>query len=245
MSIIDEIRQLQTKKDSYDRTLEEDESRLQTLREKIEGLSHEVKRLEEEMAALKQSQAEEKTIVLSASENTSSFSGRMLKAACYTSAIAALITLISKSSPLDFSHFSMAKYFHSPFLNENKKAQFAPSLTSSANDADLQKGSAASNTPTLAKTKRCREEREQVVANTPKFNGYQTTYRINGQPVVITGMTIRPSNLWFDALKIKTTLPGSGDLFSLQHKHSDIRRHIQKMALEKPDEVVSFSAKEK
>lgn len=95
---------------------------------------------------------------------------------------------------------------------------------------------------------------EGVVKNTREFNNYRVS--VGGDTsAVLTGMTVRPANLFYDALFNKTsfdvTKPGSGKLFAfiergnvsspheIGHKIGDL---LRQKAKESPDEVMSFTA---
>lgn len=88
---------------------------------------------------------------------------------------------------------------------------------------------------------------ESALKNTSKFSGYRITLP-EGHPcegIVLTGVNIRPSNLFFSELfkgtDITTTMPGSGQLFAFNAPHDKIRECIK----QKSDngDMVEFSAK--
>lgn len=88
---------------------------------------------------------------------------------------------------------------------------------------------------------------KKALENTPKFAGYQVTVP-HGHPcegIALTGVSIRPSNLFFSALfkdtDITTTMPGSGKLFAFNAPYEKIRNYIKQKA-EDSTAVVEFSA---
>jgi len=89
---------------------------------------------------------------------------------------------------------------------------------------------------------------QKALAATPKFARYQISLPAGHscEGVVVTGLNIRPSNLFFSALfkdtNITTTMPGSGYLFAFNASHEDIRNYINQ---KEKNEVVEFSAKGK
>lgn len=84
---------------------------------------------------------------------------------------------------------------------------------------------------------------------TPEFSGYKIglpkAHPCKG--VTLTGVSVRPSNLFFNALfegtSITTTMPGSKKLFAFTASHKEIRRFCRTKAEENPDGVVTISAK--
>ncbi len=95
---------------------------------------------------------------------------------------------------------------------------------------------------------------EEIVDRTPKFNDYKIDLpkdkpiSENLKDLVLTGLSIRPSNLFFQSMlgtltggKPVTTMPGeSPKLFAFEIDHAAIADHIQKKS--KTNEVVKFSA---
>jgi hypothetical protein len=88
-----------------------------------------------------------------------------------------------------------------------------------------------------------------LIQQAPRFSGYETSYSLKGKKVALTGVSIRPANLFFEALfqsgSIQTTLPGSGQLFAFNEPPEAVREFLRKQALSRPNEPVSFSAKSK
>ena len=202
-------------KESYEKSIQEHQSRIQTLGGRIEILTAKVRELETQVTPQMSSSSFNEALP-PRKEVPWSSDPKMLQTACYISGAMGTASLIVKRSPkLALPLFGLsagANYLHSATLD---KSRFSP------------------------------QEREQAVAGAPQFKSYQTTYQIKDESVVLTGLTKRPSNLWLEALGLKTTLPGSDQLFALQHNQPDLYCHFKKMALEKPNEVVSFSAKGK
>lgn len=88
-----------------------------------------------------------------------------------------------------------------------------------------------------------------LIKNAPVFAGYRIDLP-SGHPcegAVISGAALRPANLFFNALfkgtTISTTLPGSGQLFAFNTRHSVIRDFYHKKAILTPDAEVAFCAK--
>lgn len=89
---------------------------------------------------------------------------------------------------------------------------------------------------------------QKVIDETSQFNGYKISLP-QGHPcegLVLTGTTVRPSNLFFKELfkdsGIETTLPGSGKLFAFNKPHKEIREYIQEKAKENPNGYVTVTA---
>ncbi len=116
---------------------------------------------------------------------------------------------------------------------------------SSAVKPFIQDSDSSAYSEEVVRSKASQEIRAETVKKFPQFNGYKTRCSINGDPVVITGITKRPSNLWFEALNIPTTLPASRQLFALQCDPALLRCHLEKMAKTVPDQLISFSAQGK
>lgn len=78
-----------------------------------------------------------------------------------------------------------------------------------------------------------------VIRDTDQFASYMLT-PANEQvsPVKLTGVSIRPSNLFFRALGFKTTMPGEG-LFAFKSSSNEIRKEINE---KNSQQVVEFSA---
>lgn len=85
-----------------------------------------------------------------------------------------------------------------------------------------------------------------LIEQSARFTSYETSFSLDRKKVVLTGVGIRPANLFFQSLfrnsPIKTTLPGSGKLFAFNTEHQTIREYCRKMSMQHPDERVSFSA---
>ncbi|NDE82832.1 MAG: hypothetical protein EB051_04390, partial [Chlamydiia bacterium] len=77
---------------------------------------------------------------------------------------------------------------------------------------------------------------EAIVTNCPKFN----SYRIGSQDsqISLSALSIRPSNLLFEALGAETTMPGSGQLFAFLDPAA-VKTSIEQAS---PDTVVEVSA---
>jgi hypothetical protein len=90
---------------------------------------------------------------------------------------------------------------------------------------------------------------KEALEHTPKFAGYQITLPKGHfcEGIVLTGINIRPSNLFFFELfkntNITTTMPGSGKLFAFNAPYEKIRNYIKQKA-EDSTAVVEFSAKD-
>lgn len=88
---------------------------------------------------------------------------------------------------------------------------------------------------------------QKALESTPKFAGYGITLPKGHscEGIVLTGVNIRPSNLFLSALfkgtDITTTMPGSGKLFAFNAPFEKIRDHIKQNA--EADAVIEFSAK--
>lgn len=105
------------------------------------------------------------------------------------------------------------------------------------------------------------ERVELVIQTTRPFNNYIIPY--SGIPnLVLTGVSVRPANLFFEALFAGTsfdvTKPGSGELFALIDKTEENKKQLiafktqqkignycRQKAYTNPEEIVSFSAKGK
>ncbi|MBA3236831.1 MAG: hypothetical protein H0T62_00585 [Parachlamydiaceae bacterium] len=92
------------------------------------------------------------------------------------------------------------------------------------------------------------EELAEVIERTPKFNGYKLSISKDFhackelENLVMTGMSIRPSNLFFRAIGIgETTMPGKGELFAFRDDHDEIADLIYERS--QTLEVIGFSAK--
>lgn len=85
-----------------------------------------------------------------------------------------------------------------------------------------------------------------LIQQSARFSGYETSYSLDRNKVVLTGVGIRPANLFFQSLfrdsPIKTTQPGSGKLFAFNTEHQTIREYCRKMFMQHPDKCISFSA---
>lgn len=79
----------------------------------------------------------------------------------------------------------------------------------------------------------------EVIDHTDAFASYMLT-PVNPaiDPVKLTGVSIRPSNLFFQALGLETTMPGEA-LFAFKDSPEEIRKKINS---KDPNEVVEFSA---
>ena len=90
---------------------------------------------------------------------------------------------------------------------------------------------------------------KEALEQTPKFAGYRITLPKGHfcEGIVLTGVNIRPSNLFFSELfkdtDIRTTMPGSGKLFAFNAPHEKIRNYIKQKA-EDNAAIVEFSANE-
>jgi len=93
-------------------------------------------------------------------------------------------------------------------------------------------------------------EMSAIVDRTPKFNSYKISLpaKLQGlKDLVLTGLSLRPSNLFFQSMLGSltnnanvTTMPGHKKLFAFGIDHDTIARHIKDKA--EMDEVVKFSA---
>ncbi|MBA3722880.1 MAG: hypothetical protein H0W88_10840 [Parachlamydiaceae bacterium] len=106
------------------------------------------------------------------------------------------------------------------------------------------------NSPLVSQTKSTSvSSLQEVLEKTPKFNGYKITLpeKHPCKGVVLTGINIRPANLFFSALfhgtDISTTMPGSGSLFKFNVPQNKIREFLQLITERMPESVVHFSAK--
>lgn len=80
----------------------------------------------------------------------------------------------------------------------------------------------------------------QVIEKTEKFASYMLTPENEKiEPIKLTGVSLRPANLFFQALGLKTTLPGEG-LFAFADSHENIKKEL---LAKDPSQVVEFSAK--
>jgi hypothetical protein len=86
-----------------------------------------------------------------------------------------------------------------------------------------------------------------IIQVSPRFNGYIVSLPPNHvcNGMVMTALSTRPNNLAYEAIfrgsGIRTTLPGSGELFAFKGpSHHEIRTFL---ASKDPREVVSFSAR--
>lgn len=91
-------------------------------------------------------------------------------------------------------------------------------------------------------------EFQKTYAAIPKFAGYAiSTSSEDLQGGVLTGMSLRPSNLFFQSLfkdtTIKSTMPGSGKLFAFNESHDKISAFLKEKGEKDPDGCVTFSAK--
>ncbi|MBA3816256.1 MAG: hypothetical protein H0X29_07000, partial [Parachlamydiaceae bacterium] len=90
---------------------------------------------------------------------------------------------------------------------------------------------------------------KEALEHTPKFAGYQITLPKGHfcEGIVLTGINIRPSNLFFFELfkntNITTTMPGSGKLFAFNAPYENIRDYINQKAEDIAD-ILEFSAKD-
>jgi hypothetical protein len=84
---------------------------------------------------------------------------------------------------------------------------------------------------------------QAVLDNAPRFAKYRIGRGTPYPNTNLTAVTVRPVNLFFDALlgPGSTTLPG-GPLFAFRHRHTDIRNHILRTD---PNQVVEFTARGK
>lgn len=64
---------------------------------------------------------------------------------------------------------------------------------------------------------------------------------LSGAPLILTAVSLRPSNFFFEALGVKTTLPGSGSLFA----YVDPMATAERIASLKDDDEIAFTAKGK
>lgn len=78
-----------------------------------------------------------------------------------------------------------------------------------------------------------------VIESTPQFHGYSFGKDLS---VKLTDLYIRPANLFFEALGLKTTMPGSGELFKFMKPLDQVRDFIETAPNEK---VISITAKGK
>ena len=77
---------------------------------------------------------------------------------------------------------------------------------------------------------------ETIVTDCPKFNSYRI--RAKDSQISLSALSIRPSNLLFESLGAKTTMPGSGDLFAFLDPAA-VKQKINEAAR---DTVVEVSA---
>ena len=80
---------------------------------------------------------------------------------------------------------------------------------------------------------------QDVIASAPQFHGYSFGKDLS---VKLTDLYIRPANLFFEALGLKTTMPGSGKLFKFMKPLDQVRDFIETAPNEK---VISITAKGK
>jgi hypothetical protein len=82
---------------------------------------------------------------------------------------------------------------------------------------------------------------QKVLDTAPVFERYRIGKGTPYPGTNLTAVTVRPANLFFQALlgANPSTLPGSNQLFAFRHSHDQIRNHILGM---NPNNVVSFSA---
>lgn len=149
-----------------------------------------------------------------------------------------------------------AEQFLKQVQNQNKlsKKGNSPKLDDSEVKLPEVKLNSLRNIPPVAMF----EELAEVVENAPKFNGYRLllsaenpSFQKGLENLVMTGMSIRPSNLFFQAAlgslvedeKDVTTMPGSHKLFAFTLSHDKIADFIKEKS--ETDEVVTFSAIDK
>ncbi|NGX52267.1 MAG: hypothetical protein KR126chlam5_00563 [Candidatus Anoxychlamydiales bacterium] len=80
---------------------------------------------------------------------------------------------------------------------------------------------------------------KETLNATPAFNfyGFEKDPKVH-----LTYLDVRPSNLFFEALKVPTTQPGTGELFAFVDSHEEVRKYIYSL----PDShVIQFNAKGK
>ncbi len=88
---------------------------------------------------------------------------------------------------------------------------------------------------------------ETAIAAAPAFRNYGIfpgTPLKGISPFVLTGVTVRPSTLFFRALfgQDLITLPGSGELFRITIPQFEVRQKIDTALKKNPEGIVSFSA---
>ena len=109
-----------------------------------------------------------------------------------------------------------------------------------------QKNTLATSNPTLPVQPLDLKDELYMTAfeKTPRFSGYQIAFPHGHylEGLVLTGTTLRPSNLFFSALGLQTTLPGSAQLFAFKDDHERIRRSCKDLAAYNPQDSVAFSA---
>lgn len=80
----------------------------------------------------------------------------------------------------------------------------------------------------------CPENLQRIINGAPAFNHYRITLA-NGQQSTLLAQSVRPANLFFTAIGVGTTLPGSRQLFAIPHDHTAIRRYLASRVGEKVD----------
>jgi hypothetical protein len=89
---------------------------------------------------------------------------------------------------------------------------------------------------------------QAVLDKTPEFNGY-TIDLPDGKQTVLTGVSLRPSNLFFEELfkgsLIKTNLPGSHELFRFTCPQRKVREYLYDKLEKEPEGMAAFSAEGK
>lgn len=91
---------------------------------------------------------------------------------------------------------------------------------------------------------------DEVVSSTPAFKSYQIQLPKDDpcHGMILTGASIRPANMFFSALfkgsNIKTTLPGSRELFAFNTPHDEVRKFVKEKALNDRAGFITFSASE-
>lgn len=110
-------------------------------------------------------------------------------------------------------------------------------------EPEMPPASAPSKEPTASSTPstNLKAELKAVLDKAPVFNKYRIGKGTPYPDTNLTAVTVRPANLFFQALlgDNPTTLPGSNQLFAFRHSHEQVRNYILRGD---PNKVVSFSA---
>lgn len=81
---------------------------------------------------------------------------------------------------------------------------------------------------------------QKVIAGAPDFHHYRISLP-DGRETVVSAARVRPANLFFKAMDLDVTQPGSGTFFTIKHDHAELRRQLEQRR--DRGEVVDFAAK--